>query len=270
MEAAAKNLSSVTLELGGKSPAIITNDVEIKKVAEKIMWAKFLNAGQTCIAPDYILIHESIEKEFISACKISLENQLPDLKKINYDDTDYPKIVSKKHFERIKNLIESAITDGANSELPLFFDEKNLTIFPVILSSLNDKSKVMEEEIFGPILPIITFKTLRDASNQIKNKPKALAMYIFSNSEKDVDFLLSTTTAAGTVVNDLLIQFAEINLPFGGVNNSGIGSIYGYYGFKTFSHQRAVIFQSKINFTSQIFPPYKGKEKILKLMKRFM
>ncbi len=195
--------------------------------------------------------------------------QFPDLEAINYSKTEYPKIISQKHYKRLQLLTNDAILKGAKAETDLVFDDSSLSIHPVLLSQVNIKSKIMEEEIFGPVLPIISFKNIEEAADFIRNKPKPLAMYIFSDEDKEKEFLIANTSAGGTVVNNLLIQFAEINLPFGGVNNSGFGSAHGYFGFKTFSHERAVVFQSKINLTRRVFPPYHGKERILKLLKFF-
>lgn len=268
MEAAAKNLTSVTLELGGKSPAIIDTSADIKKAAEKIAWGKLVNAGQTCIAPDYALIDEKKEsefvKEFISACqKLFFKDG-----KINTEV--YGKIINKKQFDRLNQLTEDSVNDGAILAWGGEVDDMTLTILPTVLRNITPENPIMKEEIFGPILPIITFKNLEDAIELINQKNKPLALYIFSESNKTVDKILMETSSGGTCVNDVLVHIGNPNLPFGGVNSSGMGSCHGIYGFKTFSHERAVMFQSKFGLSKMIYPPYEKKSALLNWLKKLM
>lgn len=268
MSAAAKNLASVTLELGGKSPAIIDNSVDLKKAAEKIAWGKFVNAGQTCIAPDYVLIDEKEEAEFVKHFKASTEKMFFNENEINKEV--FGKIINEKQFQRLTTLLRNAVKDGAKLEWGGETDEKDLTIRPAILTGVTAENAIMQEEIFGPILPIITYKTLQQAIDFINVKDKPLALYIFSDDSKNKDKILKETSSGGTCVNDVLIHISNPNLPFGGANNSGIGSCHGVFGFKNFSHERAVVFQSKLGMTNLIYPPYKEKMGLLKWLKKLM
>ena len=264
MEAAAKHLTSVTLELGGKSPTVIDKDVNLEKAAEKIAWGKLVNSGQTCIAPDYVFVHQHHLDEFIGHYKVAAE-------KLFFTDTkSYGKIISLKHFTRLKALVEEAIDKGARLDFGGTFDEVEQSIKPVVLSKIPAGSKIMEEEIFGPILPLIAYENLDDVIEQINAKSKPLALYIFSKNKANIKKLIKSTSAGGTCVNDVLIHISNPKLPFGGVNGSGMGSSHGFFGFKTFSHERAIVFQSSIDFNSLIYPPYSGKEWVLKILKKIM
>lgn len=269
MQAAAQNLSTVTLELGGKSPTLIDETVNIKQAAEKIAWGKLINAGQTCIAPDYILIHQSKQEEFIryfkeAASKMFLNNhQGPDY-------ATYAKIINQKNYDRQVDLIKEATDKGAqiawggDSVLPA------RTIHPTLLTNLPEDCRVMQEEIFGPILPIIPYTDLNVAIEFINKKPKPLALYIFSESKSTIQSILKNTSSGGVCVNDVLVHLSNPHLPFGGVGGSGMGSYHGIFGFKTFSHERAVLIQSRINTTKMIYPPYEKKSWVLKLLRKLM
>lgn len=268
MEAAAKNLTSVTLELGGKSPAIVDAGANIKKTAEKIAWGKLVNSGQTCIAPDYVLIHEKSESEFIeeyiNACRALFFKD----GKINTEV--YGKIINKKQFDRLDQLIQDSMKEGATLAWGGEVEADSLTIMPTVLRQVKPSNAVMKEEIFGPVLPILTFKKLEEAIELINQKSKPLALYIFSGTPKNIDKILSETSSGGTCVNDVLVHIGNPHLPFGGVNGSGMGSCHGIYGFKTFSHERAVMFQSKFVLTKLIYPPYEKKAGLLKWLKKIM
>ncbi|RZK43966.1 MAG: aldehyde dehydrogenase family protein [Pedobacter sp.] len=268
MKAAAKHLSSVTLELGGKSPTIIDKEVDLKKAAEKIVWGKLVNSGQTCIAPDYILIHQQQLDEFIGLFKNAVENFYFKDKKI--DPKSYGKIISKKHFDRLKNLVEDAVNQGARIDLGGTFDEAQQCIHPIVLSKISNQSKVMEEEIFGPILPIVTFQDLDEAISFVNAKSKPLALYFFSDNKSNIKKIIKSTSSGGTCINDVLVHISNPKLPFGGVNGSGMGSSHGFFGFKAFSHERAVVFQSGMDFNKLIYPPYGGKDWVLKILKKIM
>lgn len=269
MEAAAKNLTSVTLELGGKSPTIIDSEADLAKAAEKIAWGKLVNAGQTCIAPDYVFVHQQQLDEFIGLYKAATAKMFFNVQN-KIDTTSYGKIISTKHFERLKSLVDEAVEKGARIDFGGDFDEKSNTINPVLLSKIPIGAKVMEEEIFGPILPLITYTNLDDVVEQINAKSKPLALYIFSKNNKNINYLIKNTSAGGTCVNDVLIHISNPKLPFGGVNGSGMGSSHGFYGFKNFSHERAIMFQRSIDFNKMIYPPYVGKEWVLNLLKKIM
>lgn len=269
MTAAAKNLSSVTLELGGKSPTLIDKEVDLKKAAQKIAWGKLVNAGQTCIAPDYVLIHSQRVDEFVGLYKQQVaEMYFKD--KLEINTKAYGKIISQKHFDRINHLVNDAVDKGARISWGGKTDEKNHTIYPVILTQVPANAKVMEEEIFGPVLPLVIYENIEEAIDFINAKPKPLALYIFSSSDKNVNKIIKSASAGGTCVNDVLIHLANPNLPFGGVNSSGMGSSHGFFGFKNFSHERAIMFQRRIDFNKMIYPPYIGKEWVLNLLKKIM
>jgi len=268
MAAASKHLSSVTLELGGKSPTIIDKEVNLAKAAEKIAWGKLVNSGQTCIAPDYIFVHQQQLDEFIGLYKAATEKLFFTNQKI--DSSSYGKIISPKHFTRLKSLVEEAVNGGARIAIGGTFDEQNQRIHPIVLTQIPAGAKIMEEEIFGPILPVIVYENLEDVIDQINSKSKPLALYIFSNNKSNINKIMKSTSAGGTCINDVLIHISNPKLPFGGVNGSGMGSSHGFFGFKTFSHERAVVFQSKIDFNRLVYPPYIGKEWVLKILKKIM
>ncbi|NRF38418.1 aldehyde dehydrogenase family protein [Pedobacter foliorum] len=269
MEAAAKNLTSVTLELGGKSPTIIDTTANLKNAAEKIVWGKLMNAGQTCIAPDYVFIPEALQTEFIGHYKDHVNKMFCNGNN-TIDHSVYAKIINDRHFKRLTELIADATNKGANVALGGETDEGNQTINPTLLTGLKDDSSIMNEEIFGPVLPIITYKTLDEVIDRINKKSKPLALYIFSDSKENISKIIANTSAGGTCVNDVLIHISNPKLPFGGVNGSGMGNCHGEFGFKSFSHERAVVFQSKLDMTGMIYPPYHGKDWVLKWLKKLM
>lgn len=269
MSAAAKNLTSVTLELGGKSPTIVDKDVNLEKAAQKIAWGKLVNAGQTCIAPDYVLIHQDRLDEFVGLYKqFATEMYFKATEEINPEA--YGKIISKKHFERLSSLITEAVDKGARINWGGKTDEKTQTIYPAVLTQVSKDTKIMEEEIFGPILPIIPYSDLDEAINLVNEKSKPLALYIFSSNSKNVKKILKSTSAGGTCINDVLVHIANPKLPFGGANHSGMGSSHGFYGFKNFSHERTVVKQRSLDFNSLVYPPYHTKQWVLKMLKRIM
>lgn len=269
MAAAAKNLTSVTLELGGKSPTIIDKEVNLDKAAQKIAWGKLVNAGQTCIAPDYVLVHQDRLDEFIGLYK-QHATQMYFKAKEQINTEVYGKIISKKHFERLSALITEAVDQGARINWGGKTDEKTLTIYPAVLSQIPNGAKLMYEEIFGPILPVIAYETLDEAIAFVNKKPKPLALYIFSDNNKNTNKLIKQTSAGGTCINDVLVHIANPKLPFGGVNHSGMGSSHGFFGFSNFSHQRTVVKQRKLDFNHLVYPPYQTKQWVLKMLKRVM
>ncbi|SFH11368.1 aldehyde dehydrogenase family protein [Pedobacter insulae] len=268
MAAAAKHLSSVTLELGGKSPTIIDREVDLHQAAEKIAWGKLVNSGQTCIAPDYVFVHQHQLTDFIALYKAAVYKFYFNNDKIVLDN--YGKIINHKHFNRLKAMVNDAVEKGAMMDLGGTFNENEQSINPIVLSNIPEGTKLMEEEIFGPVLPIITYKDLDEVIEKINKKSKPLALYIFSKSKANIKKLIKNTTAGGTCVNDVLVHISNPKLPFGGVNGSGMGSSHGFFGFKNFSHERAIVFQSSIGFNWLIYPPYHGKEWVLKILKKIM
>jgi aldehyde dehydrogenase (NAD+) len=269
MEAAAKNLSAVTLELGGKSPTIIDSSANIVKAAEKIAWGKLVNSGQTCIAPDYVFVPQQQVDQFICLYKLAVE-KMYDIGNDEVNPQLYGKIISAEHFNRLRGLIDEALEKGARLAFGGNLDKDSQTIEPMVLTHVPIGAKIMEEEIFGPVLLIVPYNELTEVIDQINAKNKALALYIFSKNKKNMRRLIKNTSAGGTCVNDVLIHISNPKLPFGGINGSGMGSSHGIYGFKSFSHERTVVFQNRIDFNKFIYPPYKGKEWVLKLLKRII
>jgi aldehyde dehydrogenase (NAD+) len=264
MKAAAQNLASVTLELGGKSPTIIDSTANLNDAAKRIAFGKFLNNGQTCIAPDYILVEEKVKDRFIELLRISVLKLFGEQNIISESSPHYARIVNDRHFSRINNLIQDAIQKGAKLEMSGAVNEKTRFIHPIILSDISKGSNIMEEEIFGPVLPILTFKEPQEVVQIINSKHKPLALYIFTGSNKFKENILSQTSAGSVVINDCILQFTHPNLPFGGVNNSGLGKSHGQYGFMSFSNEKPVLSQKR-GFSSLylLYPPYTNSMKKL-------
>src|ERR1035437_6115188 len=261
MEAAAKHLASVTLELGGKSPAIIDEHADLKKAVDKISWGKLANAGQTCIAPDYVFVHENQQKEFIELLKANIEKKYFTNHLLNRED--YGTIVSDNHFKRLKNLVDDALQNGAKLIIGGTFEESDRTVYPTVLTNVSLDSRIMQEEIFGPVLPVLTYKNLHEVMEYVNAHNKPLALYVFSNNNKTVETILKRTSSGGVCINDVMIHISNPNLSFGGINTSGMGGSHGVHGFKAFSHERSVMYQSQlIDISKIIYPPYKGKEMI--------
>ena len=256
-EAAAKHLTPVTLELGGKSPTFVLSDTDINMSAKRIVWAKFLNAGQTCVAPDYILVDKSIELKFLEALKSEIEHYHQ-----NRDDIseNYLRIINTEHFDRLSKLIdEDKIFFGG------YTNRENRFISPTILQNITFDDTVMENEIFGPILPVLAFTDLDEAIKRVKERPKPLACYIYTKNRKTVRRLLKEISFGGGAVNDSLMHLTNSNLPFGGVGSSGIGSYHGKSGFDTFSHSKSILDKPFWLESNLKYPPYsKLKFKLIK------
>ncbi|MTI20616.1 aldehyde dehydrogenase family protein [Fulvivirga sp. RKSG066] len=260
MAAAAEHLTSVTLELGGKSPVIIDETAKLQDAAEKIAWGKFLNNGQTCLAPDYLLIKKGLSDQFIPLLKTAVQLQFDhELKGFN-ESSDYARIVNEKHYQRLNDMIAEAVEGGATVEMGGKSDSESNFIPPTILSNVPDDSGLLNDEIFGPILPVVEYDTIDEAIDIINNKPKPLALYYFGRSNQNRDTILNNTSSGGACVNDCVLQFTHTNLPFGGVNNSGIGKSHGRYGFLSFSNEKGVLRQRVgLTPTKTVYPPYNNK-----------
>jgi aldehyde dehydrogenase (NAD+) len=269
MRAAAEHLTSVTLELGGKSPVIIDETADIKDAVEKITWGKFINCGQTCIAPDYILVHKNVQKEFIEGMKECITKFYgEDVSK----SPDLARIVNQRHFLRIKGLITQSVEQGAKVVVGGEMRESENYISPTLITNVNDSMSLMQEEIFGPVLPVIPIDNMVEATQYVASKPKPLALYFFGKNEQNMEYVLQHSTAGGTCINDTLTHIGNTDLPFGGVNNSGIGKTHGHYGFLAFSNERAVLHQ-RIGLTTikLLYPPYtKQKDQLLQMFKKFV
>ena len=238
MQAGAKHLSSVTLELGGKSPLIIDGTIPMQEVVEKAVWGKLINFGQTCIAPDYILIKEEFQEQFINMFIEHIEKVFG---KNPAQSDDLTRIVNLQNYHRLKSLIEDAIKNGANCPFGNEYDEAELYIKPTLLTDVPIDVKINEEEIFGPIFPIYTFKEKHEVVSFINQREKPLALYIFSNNSIFIDEIKKRTSSGSVVINETLVQILHPNLPFGGINNSGIGASTGYAGFVDFSHMKPIL-----------------------------
>jgi aldehyde dehydrogenase (NAD+) len=257
MQAAAKHLASVTLELGGKSPVILHDSCDVKDAARKIVWGKLLNAGQLCIAPDYVLVPETKQAEFVEQAKAAMAEFYGKPE----SSPDYCRIISDRHFKRLRNLIDEAVTRGARIEVGGATEDASRYIAPTILTHVPQDAGIMKEEIFGPVLPVLTYHELSEAISMINSGEKPLALYIFSKSKAATETLLAGTSAGGTCINDVVVQYVNLELPFGGVNFSGFGNSHGFYGFRAFSHQRAVLRQPKRGAMQLLYPPYTDRVK---------
>ena len=257
-EAAAKHLTPVTLELGGKSPTIIDKSANLKVASERICFGKFMNVGQTCVAPDYVLIEESVKEAFLLAIKTTLTEFYG---KRPYESQDLGRIVNDKHFQRLSHLLE---VHKENIVIGGYQDAEHRLIEPTVLDDIEADDFIMQEEIFGPILPIITYQSLDNTMDWLKTLPKPLALYVFSEDENVSNRILETLSFGSGAVNDTMLQLANANLPFGGVGASGIGRYHGKYTFDTFSHEKPYIFKTTKLETGLLFPPYKDKLKTVK------
>ncbi|NKI26328.1 aldehyde dehydrogenase [Arenibacter sp. 6A1] len=256
-QAAAKNLIPVTLELGGKSPAIITENCDLKVSVKRLIWAKFLNAGQTCIAPDYVVVHASKKAEFLALAKKEIEAS-----NFLIEADNYVQIINQKNLERLLALID---TDK------LFYggkhDIENRLLSPTIMTDVTFEDKVMQDEIFGPILPVLEYDNLEDILQQIKLRPKPLSCYVFTNDNKTKQKVLNEISFGGGAINDALMHITNSNMGFGGVGESGIGSYHGEYGFKAFSHYKGVLDKPTwLEPSIKYYPHTNFKLKLIKLL----
>ncbi|MCD8528516.1 MAG: aldehyde dehydrogenase family protein, partial [Chitinophagales bacterium] len=243
--------------LGGKSPTIVDETANLKLTAKKIVWGKYLNEGQTCIAPDYVLVQSSIKDKLVAAMKEEIAKKYGSNEQERIQNGFLSRIVNSKQFNRLQSAMADAIEEGAIVEAGGTADDNQNYIDPTILSNVSLHSNLMQEEIFGPILPLVTFNTLEEAVKLINGKEKPLALYIFSTKEKNINFLMEHTSAGGTCINETLLHITHTNLPFGGVNNSGIGKSHGKWGFIDFSNERSVLRQHLPFAMSQLLhPPY--------------
>ncbi|MDN3669317.1 aldehyde dehydrogenase family protein [Echinicola jeungdonensis] len=257
MKAASQNLSSVTLQLGGKSPIILDKGINLRDAAHKIAFGKFMNCGQTCIAPDYLLLHESQQDLFIQELSLQVKRMFSSNPKAGALSKDYGRIINSENLDRLKFLLNDAQLKGAKIIYGGKIIENELFMEPTILEGINDEMLLMQEEIFGPILPIITYNQIEDIVNLINQKPKPLAQYIFTKENFVVDFLLKNTSSGTVCVNDCGLQFMQNKLPFGGINQSGMGKTHGYAGFLSFSNEKSVLKQRVGRTLPKIlYPPY--------------
>lgn len=264
MRAAANHLTSVTLELGGKSPAIIDRSARVKEAAKRIAFGKFLNNGQTCIAPDYVLVHKDKKEEFVNHLKSEVTALFGQGSGITEESSSYGRVVNEQHFGRLSEMLEDAIDHGAKLDYSGEIKRESRFFHPVIMTEVPPDAKVMSEEIFGPILPVITFTDTEEVVEIISSRPKPLALYIFSTNGKFKDSILGQTSSGTVCINDCVTQFTHLNLPFGGVNNSGIGKSHGHYGFLAFSNEKPVLKQKRGFALAYLFhPPFSKRMRTL-------
>nr|WP_097072360.1 aldehyde dehydrogenase [Ureibacillus xyleni] len=258
MRAAAERLTPITLELGGKSPTIVDQTANLEVAAKRIVWGKFNNTGQTCVAPDYLLVHESVYDKFVKI----LQKTIAQFYGQNAQESkDYGRVVNERHFDRLQQLIEaeqSFITFGGKT------DRSDLYIEPTIMENITWKNPIMEDEIFGPILPIMPYDDLKVAIHQIRQLPKPLAAYFFSEHEKAMDYFLQELSFGGGCINDTVSHVGNPFLPFGGVGPSGVNAYHGKASFENFTHPKSIMKRSSKLATNIVFPPYKQKVKLVR------
>jgi len=254
MEVASKNLVPVTLELGGKSPTIICDDYDMKKAAKRMLFAKYLNAGQTCVAPDYLFIPEAKQEEFITHAKKILKARYKGL-----SDKSYTSIIDGKAYKRLRDTMDDAVAKGAKL-INLFgdagFNDEEQRVSPHLVVDVDESMTIMKEEIFGPLLPIKTYKSLEDVLVYIQTNHRPLGLYLFTNDSKIQKQIINNTSSGGVAINDCALQAAQHDLPFGGVGNSGMGHYHGTEGFYEFSKLRPVFKQHSVSSLSMLYPPY--------------
>lgn len=268
--AAAKNFTSATLELGGKSPAIISNDADFEEAASKIVWGKFINCGQTCIAPDYVLVPSNKVEVFIEQVRNKIEIYYGPLLVI-LRNSDYGKIITEKHAERLIALINDALSKGAVAETPFNSDSAKRFISPIILSGVNVEMNIMKEEIFGPVLPVISYDSFSELLDVLDKNGNPLSSYIFSHDKEFINRVKKYIVPGSLVINNVVVQYANYKLPFGGVKSSGLGKSHGFYGFKAFSNELPVMNQITPTSAKLLYPPYtNAKQKLIDLMIKYL
>ena len=263
MQAAAANLTPVTLELGGKSPAIVHDSYPLARAAERIIIGKLYNAGQTCVAPDYVLLPAAREAAFEAETRRIVPGLYPRL----VDNRDYTRVVSRRHYERLQSLVEDAVAQGARVVTLNPADEpctpENRVLPPTLVFAPTDAMAVVQEEIFGPVLPVITYRTLDEAIAYVNARPRPLALYYFDEDTRRVDEVLTRTISGGVTVNDCIFHLGQHNLPFGGVGPSGMGHYHGFDGFVTCSKKRGVMVQRRSAGTSLFHAPFRGRTRTM-------
>jgi len=265
MTAAAKHLTSVTLELGGKSPVIVDETADIKGTAQTLLWGKFTNCGQVCVAPDHVYVHENIKDKFLAACREVVAERFGSTPEAQRQCPDFTHVINQRHTQRIAGLLQDAKDKGARVVVGGDVDVSSCYIAPTLIDNVPANANIMDEEIFGPVLPVIGYRDLDLVVRTINAGPKPLALYIFSHNKVRTRELIQRTSSGGVAINHCVLHYAHGNLPFGGVNNSGIGNAHGEFGFKAFSHERGVLKSGPIMVAKMFFPPYTGvKQKLIR------
>jgi len=272
MRAAAEHLSGLTLELGGKSPAIVDETANLRDAAEKLVWGKFLNAGQTCVAPDYLLVQASVRDALVQTLREAIARFYFANAGHGTPPAALARIVNGQHFARLATLLADAQARGATVAHGGGADPEQCYFEPTILLDVPAGAAILEEEIFGPLLPVVTFQTLAEAAAYVNARPRPLAQYVFSASPANQRYLLATVAAGGAAINETIIQLAHPELPFGGVGNSGLGKAHGYAGLLAFSNEKAVL-QQRVGFTGikAFYPPYTPRvRRLLNLLLQYL
>lgn len=256
MAAAATHLASVTLELGGKSPVIVDASADLARAAETLMWGKLVNAGQTCVAPDTLYVQRSVRDELLHRCREIITTRYGHTDAEIAANTDLARIINQHHTERIATLIDDARAAGAELLAGGNHDASQCYVAPTLLGAVPSAAQITREEIFGPVLPVIEFDEIGEVIEHLKEQPKPLALYLWSQRQQTIRRVLDETSSGGAVINHCILQYAHSGLPFGGIGNSGIGNAHGHYGFKAFSHERALLRGSRLHTIKAFFPPY--------------
>lgn len=257
MRAAAEHLASVTLELGGKSPVIVHESADLEDAVRNIAWGKFINNGQICLSPDYVLLPEQLHDSFNQLMEVQVQKFYGKTDEARRASSSYARIVNDRHFERLQGLLDDALAKGATVALGGVTRAEERYISPTVLGNITDDMAIMQEEIFGPILPVLLYTELEDAIAYVNERPRPLALYVFSGKSAPIDHILERTVSGGACINNNVVHFFNPNIPFGGVNNSGFGSSHGVHGFKTFSHARGVVHQQpNLTAVRLMMPPY--------------
>ena len=269
MKAAAEHLSSITLELGGKSPVIVDETANLADAVKKIAWGKYMNSGQTCVAPDYLFVHQNSSRKFMELLKKEITRVYGNTETDREKSPDFARIVDQKHYNRLKDLLSEAVQTGSSLDTGNIPENGDRYIPPSIISQVNPNAGLMKEEIFGPVLPVITYESLSEVLDIINNRPHPLAVYIFSNSRKNINHIMASTRSGGVVINDVVIQFLHSGLPFGGLRDSGFGNSHGFYGFRAFSHERSILKSTRFSPFKFLYAPYPAwKRRLIDFMIR--
>lgn len=256
MSAAALNLASVTLELGGKSPVIVDETADLERAAEMIIWGKLTNSGQSCVAPDHVFVHRSVSQHFLHLCKSVIDARYGATDRAVAVNPDFGRMITCQHAERVAMLVDEAVACGATVLAGGSYDVADRFVAPTLLTDVPAHARISSEEIFGPVLPIETFDAIEDVVRGVNAMPKPLALYLWTECASSAAMFIEQTSSGGVCVNHCMQQYAHSGLPFGGVNHSGIGNSHGHYGFRAFSHERAVLASGPLNALSLFFPPY--------------
>lgn len=271
MAAAADHLATVTLELGGKSPLIVDDTAHVRQAAERAAWGKFVNAGQTCIAPDYAVVHERVADEFVDGVKNAVARFYGPTEEARQTSPYLARIIDTASFDRLATLLAESVSAGARVEIGGRTDASERYVAPTVVTGVTWDAPLMREEIFGPILPVLTYSSIDEVIERINARGKPLALYVFSRRDERIEHIVAKTSSGATSVNQVLLHFANPNLPFGGVGESGQGSYHGHSGFRAFSHERAVMRQRRPAMMRLLYPPYGALvQRIVGLLRRAM